>query len=166
MASHDNRFAAPSRLSPAPSALALGAIAFGAALAGCGGGYGNKDSSGNGLAYSAFRQGQSHVPVVVTGSISKDLGIETGARGRFQDFLLHLTGGPSHGLTVRVNADITRSQPLQFKTGQTATVSGYYVYNADGGMINDVLPDPSRPSNTGYVKFQNDGDPANGGTAH
>jgi len=140
---------------PRAVALALSAIAFGAALAGCGGGYGKKDSSGNGLAYSAFRQGQSHVPVVVTGSISKDLGIETGARGRFQDFLLHLTGGPSHGLTVRVNADITRAQPLQFKTGQTATVSGYYVYDAAGGYIDDVMPDPSRPSNTGYVKFQN-----------
>jgi len=146
--------------------LGLGVLALGVGLASCSGGYGNKDDSGNGLAYAAFRQGQSHVPVVVTGSISKDLGIATGGRGRYQDFLLHLTGGPSHGLTVRVDADITRGQPLQFKTGQMATVSGYYVYDAEGGSIIDVTPDPSRPNNTGYVKFHNDGDAGNGNSGH
>lgn len=134
--------------------LAIAAAMLGIAmLAGCSGHYGNADSSGNGLLWQAFAQGQSHVVVTVTGSIAKDLGTAPGPQGPAQTFLLHLTGGAGHGLTVRVQNDLSQQTPIPLREGDSAEVRGTYVYAQDGGTIFDADSAPNGEHAPGYVKI-------------
>lgn len=123
-----------------------------AALAACARS-GENDDSGNGLLWQAFAQGQSHVVVTATGSIAKDLGTASGPQGPAQTFLLHLTGGAGHGLTVRVENVIAQKSAIPVREGDSAEVRGTYVFANDGGTIYGADAAPNGDHAAGYVKI-------------
>ncbi len=134
------------------SVVAASVLGF-AVLTGCGGRSGDSDATGNGLLWQAFAQGQSHVMVTATGSIAKDLGTAPGPQGPAQTFLLHLTGGAGHGLTVRVENVIAQKSPVPVHEGDGAEVRGTYVFAKDGGTIYGADASPNGDHPAGYIKI-------------
>ena len=107
----------------------------------------------NGAVYAAWAAHASRVEVLAQGSVARDLGIAHGRSGTHEGFLLHLSGGEGHGLTVRVEANLDMTGPLPIQEGEAVRVRGEYVYDPRGGLIHWTHRDPRGRHPAGFVEI-------------
>ncbi len=105
----------------------------------------------NGAVYDAWRAQQSRVEVDASGSVARLLGERSGRYGPHAGFLLHLSGGASHGLTVRVEVNERFTGPLPLVAGEPVQVRGEYEFDPRGGVIHWTHRDPRRRHPDGYI---------------
>ncbi|MGH7708459.1 MAG: DUF3465 domain-containing protein [Vulcanimicrobiaceae bacterium] len=122
----------------------------GFALAGCAGG---GSDAGNGAVYAAWQAHSSRVEVTASGSVARMLRVQRGGQfGPHEGFLLHLTGAPGHGLTVKVEDNLDLTGPIPIHAGDAVVVRGEYEYNALGGVVHWTHHDPRGHHAAGYIQ--------------
>ncbi len=98
----------------------------------------------------AYAAKQSHVEVVVSGRVTRDLGVQQGRVSPHEGFLMRLDSGCDAIVRVEANADFTGTFALA--AGQPVTVKGEYEYYPRGGVIHWTHRDPRGRHEGGYVE--------------
>jgi Protein of unknown function (DUF3465) len=106
----------------------------------------------NAAVYNAWRDQRSRIEVTATGNVARLLGTREGPAGTHEGFLLHLRGAGGHGLTVRVEDNITITGPVPLQAGDDVEVRGEYVYGSRGGVIHYTHHDPRGRHIPGYIR--------------
>lgn len=109
-------------------------------------------ASTNGLICQAFDAQQSHVEVLATGVVTRDLGLRAGRSGTHEGYLLRLDNGCRLVLKVETNVDLTG--PIPIKTGDRAVVKGEYEWTRLGGVLHWTHHDPRGRHEGGYVTVE------------
>lgn len=127
-------------------AYALAALAFATGCAQT-----TSSNADNAAVYDAWRTGRSHVEVTLDGSVARMLGMRVGRSGTHEGFLVHLTGGDGHGLTVRVEDNIDLTGPIPLAEGESVEVRGEYIFDPEGGIVHYTHRDHHYHHVAGYV---------------